>query len=129
MEMNKELLAKAKSAKSLEELIAIAKENGMELTEESAQAYFELLNQQTGEIADEELDNVSGGGCYNGGRLVVTVGHACTLFECKKCGGTAYVTWDDLLCHRCGRLACCDICKYCTYSKGLWLCTNEKNCK
>ena len=63
MELNKELLTKAKSAKSLEELIAIAKENGMELTEENAQAYFKLLNPQTGEIADDELDNVSGGGC------------------------------------------------------------------
>ena len=36
MELNKELLAKAKEAKTPEELIALAKENGMELTEESA---------------------------------------------------------------------------------------------
>ena len=32
MEMNKELLAKAKEMKTPEELMALAKENGMELT-------------------------------------------------------------------------------------------------
>ena len=35
-----ELIEKAKSAKTPEELMALAKENGMELTEESAKAYF-----------------------------------------------------------------------------------------
>ena len=50
----------------------MAKTNGEEMTEESAKAYFELLHPKTGEIADEELDNVSGGNCYNSGRLVVT---------------------------------------------------------
>ena len=34
MELNKELLAKAKNAKTPEELIALAKENGTEMTEE-----------------------------------------------------------------------------------------------
>ena len=47
MELNKELLAKAKEAKTPEELIALAKENGMELTEESAKAYLDLLHPQT----------------------------------------------------------------------------------
>ena len=42
MELNKELLAKAKEAKTPEELLALAKENGMELTEESAKAYAEI---------------------------------------------------------------------------------------
>ena len=36
--MNTELIAKAKQAKSPEELMTLAKENGIELTEESAQA-------------------------------------------------------------------------------------------
>ena len=36
MELNKELLTKAKAAKTAEEIMALAKENGMELTEESA---------------------------------------------------------------------------------------------
>ena len=66
-----ELIAKAKQAKNPEELLALAKENGVELTEESAKAYFNQLNPKTGELADDELDNVAGGGCHNGGRLVV----------------------------------------------------------
>ena len=58
-----ELIEKAKSAKTPEELMALAKENGMELTEESAKAYFEQLNPKTGELSDDELNNVAGGGC------------------------------------------------------------------
>ena len=55
MEMNNELIARAKKAKSSEELMALAKENGEELTEESAKEYFELLNPKTGELSDDEL--------------------------------------------------------------------------
>ena len=70
MEMNNELIAKAKHAKSPEELMALAKENGVELTEESAKSYFNQLNPKTGELADDELDNVAGGGCQSdNGRL------------------------------------------------------------
>ncbi len=68
--MNKELLAKAKEMKTPEELMALAKENSMELTEESAKAYLDLLHPKTGELSDSELDNVSGGcgGGYDAGR-------------------------------------------------------------
>lgn len=130
MEMNKELIAKAKSAKSIEELTEIAKENGIELNEESAKAYFELLHPQTGEVSDEELDNVSGGGCYKKGQLVVTVCYVCEHFKCKKCGSSEYVyTAFGTVCSKCGAVACCNICTYCTYKKGLWLCTNDENRK
>ena len=61
MELSKELLAKAKEAKSVEELLAFAKENGIDLTGEQAEAYFKRLNPESREIADDELDNVSGG--------------------------------------------------------------------
>lgn len=78
MELSKELIAKAKEAKSPEELLALAKENGIELTEETSKAYFEQLNPPTGELADEELDNVAGGGCYSkNGRLMTTCGYKC----------------------------------------------------
>ena len=53
MELNKELLTKAKAAKTAEEIMALAKENGMELTEESAKAYLDLLHPQTGELSDD----------------------------------------------------------------------------
>ena len=103
MEMNNELIARAKKAKSSEELTALAKENGEELTEESAKEYFELLNPKTGELSDDELDNVAGGGCYNkDGHLMTTIGHRCRYYEedtsetfgmngtCMKCK-----YWDD----------------------------------
>ena len=64
MELRKELLAKAKEAKSVEELLAFAKENGIELTDEKAKEYFTKLNTKSEELSDEELDNVSGG-CGN----------------------------------------------------------------
>ena len=70
MELTKELVAKAKEAKNPEELMALAKENGIGLTEEEAKAYFDRLHPQTGELSDNELDNVLGGcgGGYDGGR-------------------------------------------------------------
>ena len=62
-----ELIAKAKAAKSAEELLALAKENNVEMTEEEAKTYFEQLNAK-GAVADDELDVVAGGlGCPNDG--------------------------------------------------------------
>lgn len=60
MNVSKELLEKAKAAKSAEELLALAKAEKVELTEEEAAKEFAELN-KTGEISDEELDNVAGG--------------------------------------------------------------------
>ena len=87
MEMSKELVTKAKEAKNPEELMALAKENGVELTEESAKAYFEQLNPKTGEVSDDELNNVAGGGCHNGdGRMITTVLNDCRHWLCKYDG-------------------------------------------
>ena len=57
-----ELIEKAKRARSPEELSVLAKENGIELSEDKAKEYFERLN-NSGELSDSELENVSGGGC------------------------------------------------------------------
>ena len=62
MNISKELLEKAKTAKSAEELLEMAKAENIELTEEQAAKAFAELN-KTGELSDEELDNVAGGGC------------------------------------------------------------------
>ena len=62
-EINKELLEKAKQATSPEELIEIAKENGITLSAETAVKYFDLLN-RSGELSDDDLKNVSSG--FNG---------------------------------------------------------------
>ena len=56
-----ELIAKAKSTKSAEELRTLAEENNVELTEEEARTYFEQLN-ANGAVSDDELDSVAGGG-------------------------------------------------------------------
>lgn len=63
MDFNNEELKQAKIAKSAEELIVIAKERGIELTEEQGQLYFARLNPPSGELVDDELDNVAGGSC------------------------------------------------------------------
>ena len=122
MELDKELLAKAKEAKNPEELITLAKEKGTELTAESAKMYFDLLHPKTGELSDDELDNVAGGGCHaKDGRLVVTIGHICDNFCCQFCGG-GRVKPPAQRCARCDALASCSSCTHCTYERGLWLC-------
>ncbi|MBP5201030.1 MAG: hypothetical protein J6Z82_10340 [Schwartzia sp.] len=62
-EITKEMLAKAMQCRNADELAALAKTRGMELTKEDAEAYM-------AELADFELDadtlqNVAGGGCYS----------------------------------------------------------------
>lgn len=133
--MNNELIEKAKQAKSAEELLAIAKENGIEATEEEAKQYFAQMHPITGELSDNELDNVSGGGCHKGdGRLVVTTGHGCVNWACKYCGQKV-----DPFSHRCSKHAykithlpaagACNNCNYMSYEKGLWLCNHPANKK
>ena len=61
--MNQELITKAKAAKSVEELLELAKASNVELSEEQAREYFAKLNPTKGELSDDELDDVSGGGC------------------------------------------------------------------
>ena len=60
MKFTAEQIAKMKAATSAEELIALAKAEGVEATEEEIKAQFDAMHKE-GEIADEELDNVSGG--------------------------------------------------------------------
>ena len=61
MELNKELLEKVKKMKTPEELLTFAEENSIEMTKEKADAYFKQLGTSSGNIADDELENVSGG--------------------------------------------------------------------
>lgn len=62
MKFSKELIEKAKTAKTAEELLAMAKAENIELTEEQAAKAFAELS-KNGVLSDEELDNVAGGGC------------------------------------------------------------------
>ena len=129
MELNNEILAKAKAAKTPEELIEIARENDVEMTEEGAKAYFDLLHPKTGEMSDDELDNVASGACYRGdGRMVTTVANLCREWRCKK-DGSRMESDHRPICCKCGKTAFCSNCKFCTYEKGLWLCNHESNRK
>ena len=60
-----EMIEKAKAAKSAEELLALAKENNVEMTADEAKTCFAQLNPKSGELDDDDLDAVSGGagGC------------------------------------------------------------------
>lgn len=77
-----EMMEKAKNAKNAEELLALAKENGVAMTEEEAQMYYSQLNPTSGELSDDDLDAVAGGGCQSSsGRTVVTSGCSCFTGE------------------------------------------------
>ena len=88
--LTNEIIEKAKAAKSAEELYEIAKANGVEMTTDEANTYFAQLNSKSGELDDNDLDSVAGGGCgdsnngpdVNRGDMVrITSGETCS-----KCG-------------------------------------------
>ena len=61
LKITKEMLAKAAQCETAEQLIALAKAEGFEITKDEAEAYF-------AELADVELDekalrNIAGGTC------------------------------------------------------------------
>ena len=86
-----ELIEKAKAAASVEELLELAKANNVELSAEDAAAYFAQLNPKTGELSDDDLDAVAGGGCSSGksghGVPNGTLVRVLTGKTCWKCGG------------------------------------------
>ncbi len=120
MNLNEGMLEKAKTAKTLEEFTAVAKENGVELTNDEAETYFAQLNPKTGELNDDELDNVAGGKkcgtLYDDGRpIVIPSSNTCeywkdkTTFEVIPEGGK------------------CSSCIHCHTRKFGWVCmANER---
>ena len=72
MNILKELIEKAKTAKTAEELLEMAKEESIEMSAEQAAEYFVTIH-ASGELSDEELDNVAGG-CGSGDEPLFTVG-------------------------------------------------------
>ena len=69
--LTKEMMMKAAQCETAEELIALAKTGGIEITKAEAEAYLDEL--ENVELDNATLDNVAGGMCHNaphlGGRL------------------------------------------------------------
>ena len=62
-EISKEMLAKAMQCETVDDLLALAKEEGVNLTKEEAEAY--LAEMDDVELDDTALKRVAGGACYD----------------------------------------------------------------
>lgn len=60
-ELSREQIEKAMACETVEELMALAKAEGIELTKEEAEAYFDELSEC--ELKDGDLKHVAGGNC------------------------------------------------------------------
>ena len=58
-ELTKEMVAKAMQCKNADELLALAKEGGYEMTKEEAESYMTELSDF--ELDDKELKRIAGG--------------------------------------------------------------------
>ena len=65
IELTKEQVAKAMACKTAEELMAMAKAEGIELTKEEAEAY--MAEMEDVELDSDALKQVAGGMCYSAG--------------------------------------------------------------
>jgi hypothetical protein len=112
-----ELIAKARAAKSAEELLELAGANGVDLTEEEAKICFEQLSAND-TVSDDELDVVAGGGlsCPSDDEATeeesILVGDTTAITgKCSKCGCTEIVASSSLnsgklyICKKCRELA------------------------
>ena len=82
---NAEMIEKAKAAKSAEELIALAKESGVEMTADEAATCFAQLNPKSGELNDDDLDAVAGGACART-EQARDAQDAVSSMPCPRCG-------------------------------------------
>lgn len=92
--MRNEVIEKAKQAKTPDELMAFARETGMDLTAEEAQRYFRQLHPTVGELSDDELDDVSGGGCSGSDSDSVETDNGDYFYQwvCPSCKSRVLVT-------------------------------------
>ena len=114
--VSKELLEKAKKCTSKEELLELAKQENVEVSDDEINALLESSNK---ELSDEELENVTGGTCYSGSSfaelgiepncpvgcieswyhpVITTAANACSLHSNKNnppcaCSECKYSAW------------------------------------
>ena len=107
-----EMIEKAKAAKSAEDLLALAKENNVEMTADEAATYFAQLNPKSGELDDDDLDNVAGGagGCQTYEDQGLTHGtkvRVTSADRCPICDGNIGI-WLSPLKYDEARVSCID---------------------
>lgn len=106
MKLSKEMIEKAKQAKTVEEIVELAKAEGIEMPKEKAAKIFFGLNKKSGELSDEELDNVSGGGLCGGENS-----ESHDTYKCDHCGSyntefyMNYYYEVEWHCHDCGEIS------------------------
>lgn len=66
-EITQEVLEKARKAATKEELLQLARQNGIDMNSEDAETIFRKFHPSEGELMEEELDSVAGGGEGLGG--------------------------------------------------------------
>ena len=114
---NAEMIEKAKAAKSAEELIALAKDNGVEMTADEAATYFAQLNPKSGELDDDDLDTVAGGACADsndndnpavgvGDTVQITSGKTCSSCGSNMGIATRLRKGAYIKCAQCGDAIC-----------------------
>ena len=149
MKFTEEQMKKFSEAKSVEEVLALAKEEGVEINEEEIRKYYNATRiparDGEGELSDDELDNVAGGiyAC-NDGRLIVSCGYWCNNWRHYQCGGFAKPVYgfggEDKVTYFCDKcknkgytgwtgIGYCETCDYCVIEAGQWKCNNPVNHK
>ena len=121
---NAEMIERAKTVKSAEELLELAKAKGVEMTADEAATYFAQLNPKSGELDDDDLDAVAGGACEDSNdndNPAVGVGDTVQITSgknCSSCGSNMGIAarlrkGAYIKCAQCGDA----ICKFneCTY--------------
>ena len=82
-ELTKAQIAKAMSCETVEELMELAKAEGIELTKEEAEAY--MAEMEDVELDSDALKNVAGGVCY-----MATCNDDCSAKTPTLLGGNPY---------------------------------------
>ena len=98
-----EQIQKAMTATSAEELLAMAKEDGIELTLTEAEEYYSELHKNQ-ELSDDELSAITGGkGEYNGIKEGARIAKECGfyMFENERIQEAAEHGFDVIRCYNC----------------------------
>jgi len=113
------------------------KAHGCGAYEEDIEKFFAEMTEKSGELDDDELENVAAGKkcgtVYKDNRPVVAIINKCNRFKCKHCkSDDSSLTYEMLdafeggRCSVCWASAACGNCIYCKYKGGLWICYNDE---